>query len=105
MKIGRNDPCPCGSGKKYKVCCALKEAAGKGDWTRHALWVIAAILVLGIVGFVYGVFAGERSADGRVWSAEHGHWHAADGSELGAAPVSGAQEGAVGTTSASDAAE
>ena len=22
-KIGRNDPCPCGSGKKYKRCCAL----------------------------------------------------------------------------------
>ncbi|MEA4902883.1 YecA family protein [Desulfitobacterium sp.] len=22
-KIGRNDPCPCGSGKKYKKCCAL----------------------------------------------------------------------------------
>lgn len=21
-KIGRNDPCPCGSGKKYKACCA-----------------------------------------------------------------------------------
>ncbi len=21
---GRNDPCPCGSGKKYKKCCALK---------------------------------------------------------------------------------
>jgi uncharacterized protein len=21
-KIGRNDPCPCGSGKKYKTCCA-----------------------------------------------------------------------------------
>ena len=20
-KIGRNDPCPCGSGKKYKYCC------------------------------------------------------------------------------------
>jgi preprotein translocase subunit SecA len=20
MKIGRNDPCPCGSGKKYKQC-------------------------------------------------------------------------------------
>ena len=20
-KIGRNDPCPCGSGKKYKDCC------------------------------------------------------------------------------------
>ena len=24
-KIGRNDPCPCGSGKKYKKCCMLKE--------------------------------------------------------------------------------
>ena len=23
-KAGRNDPCPCGSGKKYKKCCALK---------------------------------------------------------------------------------
>lgn len=20
-KVGRNDPCPCGSGKKYKSCC------------------------------------------------------------------------------------
>lgn len=25
MKIGRNDPCPCGSGKKYKKCCMNKE--------------------------------------------------------------------------------
>ena len=24
FQIGRNDPCPCGSGKKYKKCC-LKE--------------------------------------------------------------------------------
>jgi tetratricopeptide (TPR) repeat protein len=23
-KIGRNDPCPCGSGKKYKRCCLAK---------------------------------------------------------------------------------
>jgi preprotein translocase subunit SecA len=23
-KVGRNDPCPCGSGKKYKKCCLLK---------------------------------------------------------------------------------
>ena len=25
MSIGRNDPCPCGSGKKYKKCCLLKD--------------------------------------------------------------------------------
>ena len=25
IKVGRNDPCPCGSGKKYKKCCLGKE--------------------------------------------------------------------------------
>ena len=24
-KVGRNDPCPCGSGKKYKKCCGMHE--------------------------------------------------------------------------------
>ena len=24
-KVGPNDPCPCGSGKKYKKCCKLKD--------------------------------------------------------------------------------
>lgn len=24
-KVGRNDPCPCGSGKKYKHCCMKKD--------------------------------------------------------------------------------
>lgn len=29
MKVGRNEPCPCGSGRKYKKCClAAEEAAG-----------------------------------------------------------------------------
>lgn len=26
VKVGRNDPCPCGSGKKYKKCCGAKLA-------------------------------------------------------------------------------
>jgi len=35
-KVGRNDPCPCGSGKKYKQCCLREgltpeEAAAKGS--------------------------------------------------------------------------
>jgi len=29
VKVGRNDPCPCGSGKKYKKCCGMNEAADK----------------------------------------------------------------------------
>ncbi len=29
-KVGRNDPCPCGSGKKYKNCCIQKNKAPTG---------------------------------------------------------------------------
>ena len=29
VKVGRNDPCPCGSGKKYKKCCGQNEVADK----------------------------------------------------------------------------
>jgi len=28
-KVGRNDPCPCGSGKKYKKCCLLRETEAR----------------------------------------------------------------------------
>ena len=28
-KVGRNDPCPCGSGKKYKKCCLNAAVASK----------------------------------------------------------------------------
>ncbi len=28
-KIGRNDPCPCGSGRKYKKCCGIPGSAGQ----------------------------------------------------------------------------
>ena len=31
QKVGRNDPCPCGSGKKYKKCCGFNPAAGSSD--------------------------------------------------------------------------
>ena len=34
-KIGRNDPCPCGSGKKHKHCCYNKEVA---QWNPNNPW-------------------------------------------------------------------
>jgi hypothetical protein len=39
MTLGRNDPCPCGSGKKYKHCClnaGTAQAAAPADlnWRR-----------------------------------------------------------------------
>lgn len=38
-KTGRNDPCPCGSGKKYKHCCLRQETAGKSEaMSRDRAW-------------------------------------------------------------------
>jgi hypothetical protein len=34
MKVGRNDPCPCGSGKKYKKCCSGKDQEESSRATR-----------------------------------------------------------------------
>ena len=31
VKVGPNDPCPCGSGKKYKKCCRDKDLGGTGN--------------------------------------------------------------------------
>ena len=31
-KTGRNDPCPCGSGKKYKSCCQPQPVARPDDF-------------------------------------------------------------------------
>ena len=30
-KINRNDPCPCGSGKKYKKCCYENDQKGRSE--------------------------------------------------------------------------
>ena len=35
-KAGRNDPCPCGSGKKHKHCCWGKEVAPR---RLNAKWI------------------------------------------------------------------
>lgn len=38
-KVGRNDPCPCGSGKKFKQCC-LNKTGGSGVRRKiQAVWV------------------------------------------------------------------
>ena len=29
--VGRNDPCPCGSGKKFKRCCIDRDVASRND--------------------------------------------------------------------------
>ncbi|CAN5199010.1 hypothetical protein BH24PSE2_BH24PSE2_08750 [soil metagenome] len=75
MKTGRNDPCPCGSGRKYKRCCLDKSKRMSRTQKLLAL-LIGAILLAGAIGIVLSV-TGPREGSNRVWSEEHGHWHAA----------------------------
>jgi tetratricopeptide (TPR) repeat protein len=35
-QVGRNDPCPCGSGNKYKRCCLAKDEAAEHARLQHA---------------------------------------------------------------------
>jgi hypothetical protein len=49
----RNDPCPCGSGKKYKKCCAIKQTADEqsNDSHRESIGLKPAIRMKGGVMF------------------------------------------------------
>jgi hypothetical protein len=74
-KPGRNDACSCGSGKKYKKCCATKEQG-----SRLSKLMLLFLLVV-LAGSVFAVFVGFNddgssiAAPGKVWSPEHGHYH------------------------------
>jgi hypothetical protein len=75
----RNQACPCGSGKKYKRCCAIRR-----EKNRRWLWIAGVIVVL--LGLAGGAVVSLRDAStepqGKVWSEEHGHWHdAPDGTD------------------------
>ena len=43
-RTGRNDPCPCGSGKKFKHCCALKQ--GRLSFGTRAWFALIGIMLL-----------------------------------------------------------
>jgi hypothetical protein len=73
--IGRNEPCPCGSGKKYKRCCALKV-----NKTSLQLRIVIGLVAISLLGGLILILTSiddiePGGAPGRVWSAEHGHWH------------------------------
>ena len=71
---GRNDACPCGSGKKYKKCCELKQQRSRGN---TVLLVIVGLLMAGAVAAGITAAFTERHVGARqgVWSPEHGHYH------------------------------
>lgn len=94
-KAQRNAKCACGSDKKYKHCHG---APGRPAQPLNRA-LTAVVVAVGASICLLGAWAlfnpDQTAADGRVWSAEHNHWHDAAGRELGAgaggpAPVEGA---------------
>jgi len=74
MKVGRNDLCPCGSGKKYKQCC-LKAKQDLSLQSKIILSLGGVILIVCLILLVSSIrnYGGEPT--NRVWSEEHQHWH------------------------------
>lgn len=74
--VGRNDPCPCGSGKKYKQCC-LNADKKTSFGSRVLLSIVAIILIGGVFILLTNLDDLTHSEGGptRVWSEAHGHWH------------------------------
>ncbi len=75
MKTGRNDPCHCGSGKKFKDCHGTKGAPN--PWTKVILYGGIAVIALWLIN---NFFSDNKSTvrnapPGKVWSEEHGHYH------------------------------
>lgn len=77
-KAGRNDACPCGSGKKYKKCCELKEGSLRNRGNTALLVIVGLLMAAGVAAGVSSLM-GERghasNPTGGVWSPEHGHYH------------------------------
>jgi len=75
-KLDRNDPCHCGSGKKYKNCCLDKNDSSLKSKLGIAGLVIAVILGLWMVGMT--LLGGGYTPDcpsGTTWSQTHQHCH------------------------------
>lgn len=71
QKTGRNELCPCGSGRKFKKCCEAKVQRGSRVLLIAVGAAVLGALLVGLASFTSDGTAGPR----RVWSAEHGHYH------------------------------
>ena len=77
-KVGRNDTCPCGSGKKYKHCCLARQEQKEERRKKIGVWLLLAVLLVALLAAVAMVGpSGEEGAGGsnQVWDPEHGHYH------------------------------
>ena len=73
--IGRNDPCSCGSGKKFKKCCEAKQQRSRGA---TMMAVLVGVILVGGVLAVATSFTTKSQHSAKttgVWDPVHGHYH------------------------------
>ena len=81
-KTGRNELCPCGSGRKYKKCCEAKQAHG-GRQSRMLLFVVGGAIIAALALAVVSMTTeGTAGAGVRIWDPVHGHYHDANGVQV-----------------------
>ena len=78
-KPGRNEQCPCGSGRKFKKCCESKTESRQAS--RLLIIAVGAALVAAIVAGVAS-FTNDSQPSVRVWDPAHGHYHDANGVQV-----------------------
>ena len=75
-KVGRNDPCPCGSGRKYKQCCEHKaHALSPTAWIVIVGVAVATLAALVLSFTTTTEFTNVTCVPPQVWSSAHGHCH------------------------------
>lgn len=75
---GRNDPCRCGSGRKYKNCCQDVGGSTVTGRSKVTMIVVVAIVLVGLVLMgisLTGVGGQDNCPPGTTWSAAHQHCH------------------------------
>lgn len=75
-KLKRNDPCHCGSGKKYKNCCRDKDNSKLTS--KLGMFGLAVAIILGLFIVALALSGGEGPQDcppGTNWSEAHQHCH------------------------------
>ncbi|HLR90386.1 MAG TPA: SEC-C metal-binding domain-containing protein [Balneolaceae bacterium] len=74
--LQRNDPCRCGSGKKYKHCCQQKDLAKKGS--KFGMIALGLVVLFGLA-LAWLALSGDSNPQncppGTTWSSAHQHCH------------------------------
>ena len=71
-KVGRNDPCPCGSGKKYKQCCErTTHVLSPTTWLAIVGFAVAALTALILSFTTTATRIDARCPPGQTWDSGH----------------------------------